>query len=179
LAGLPPSDAPSILNRSYTITAEVEIPQGGAEGMLVTLGGRFGGYGLYLLGGKPIFTYNLLGLERVRREGQQALTPGKHTIEFDFTYDGPGFGKGGAGILKVDGSEVSSRKMAHTIPFVITIDETFDVGMDTRTSVDDKDYQPPFRFTGKLSKLTFKLGPVRLTEDERRVMHASLIGARD
>jgi arylsulfatase len=179
LAGLPASDAPSILNRSYTITAEVEVPQSGAEGMLVTLGGRFGGCGLYLLRGKPVFTYNLLALERVRWEGQQALTPGKHTIEFDFTYDGPGFGKGGAGILKVDGSEVSSRKMSRTIPFLMTFDETFDVGMDTRTPVDDKDYQPPFRFTGKLSKVTFKLGPVRLTENERRVMHASLMGAKD
>ena len=90
----PSSDAPDILAKSYTITAEVEIPQGGAEGMIVTLGGRFGGYGLYLLKGKPVFTYNLLGLERFRWEGQQALAPGKHTIVFDFTYDGPGFGKG-------------------------------------------------------------------------------------
>jgi arylsulfatase len=87
---VPASDAPSILNRSYKISAEVDIPQGGAEGMLVTLGGRFGGYGLYLLNSKPVFTYNFVGLERFRWEGQEALSPGKHTIEFDFTYDGPG-----------------------------------------------------------------------------------------
>ena len=160
------SDAPSILDQSYTITAEVEIPQGGAEGMLATLGGRFGGYGLYLLKGKPVFIYNLLDLERFRWEGQQALAPGKHTIVFDFTYDGPGIGKGGTGVLKVDGKEVASKKIPHTIPFLMTIDETFDVGVDTRTPVDDKDYQVPFRFTGKLNKLTFKLGPTQI--DERR-----------
>jgi arylsulfatase len=178
LSGVPASDAPSILNRSYSITAEVEVPEG-AEGMLVTLGGRFGGYGLYLLRGKPVFTYNLVDLERFRWESQQALTPGRHTIVFDFTYDGPGFGKGGTGVLKVDGGEVATRMIPHSTPFLMTIDETFDIGVDTRTPVDDKDYQVPFRFTGKLNRVTFKLGPVRLTENERRVMHASLLRAKD
>ena len=116
-------------NKSYTITAEVEVPQGGGEGMIVTEGGRFGGYGLYLLKGKPVFTYNFLDLERFRWEGQEALAPGKHTIVFDFTYDGPGIGKGGTGVLKVDGKEVASKKIPHTIPFLLTIDETFDVGV--------------------------------------------------
>ena len=106
VTGLPSSDAPSILNRSYTITAEVDIPEGGGEGMIATEGGRFSGYGLYLLKGKPVFLYNLLDLERFRWEGQEALAPGKHTIEFDFTYEGPGFGKGGSGMLKVDDEEV-------------------------------------------------------------------------
>jgi arylsulfatase len=179
ISGISSGDAPSILNRSYTIIAEVEIPPGGAEGMLVTLGGRFGGYGLYVLNGKPVFTYNFVDLERFRWEGQEALSPGKHTIEFDFTYDGPGFGKGGTGILKVDGGGVATRKIPHTTPFIMTIDETFDIGVDTRTPVDDRDYQVPFRFTGKLAKLTFKLGPVRLTEGERRIMHASLLSAKD
>lgn len=176
MSGLPDSDAPSILNKSYTITAEVEIPQGGAEGMVVTLGGRFGGYGLYLLKGKPVFLYNFLDLERFRWEGQQALTPGKHSIVFDFKYDGPGFGKGGTGVLKVDDAVVATSNIAHTIPFLMAIDETFDVGVDTRTPVDDKDYQVPFRFTGKLAKLTFKLGPVQLTDDDQRtIQHARAI----
>jgi arylsulfatase len=179
MSGIPASDAPSILNRSYSITAEVEIPAGGAEGMLVTLGGRFGGFGLYILKGKPVFTYNLVGLERFRWEGDQALTPGEHNIVFAFSYEGPGFGKGGTGVLKVDSRDVDTKKIPHTTPFIITIDETFDVGVDTRTSVDDRDYEVPFRFTGKLANLTFKLGPVRLTEDERRVMHASLLAAKD
>jgi len=159
MSGLPNADAPNILAKSYTITAEVEIPSGGAEGMIGTNGGRFGGYGLYLLKGKPVFTYNLLDLERFRWDGQDALAPGKHQIVFDFTYDGPGFGKGGTGVLKVDGKEVASKKIPHTIPFLLTIDETFDVGVDTRTPVDDKDYQVPFAFTGEIAKLTVELKP--------------------
>jgi arylsulfatase len=179
MSGLPDSDAPSILNKSYTITADVEIPQGGAEGMLATLGGRFGGYGLYLLKGKPVFLYNFLDLERFRWEGQQALAPGKHTLVFDFKYDGPGFGKGGTGVLRVDDKDVATRKVPHTIPFIMAIDETFDVGVDTRTPVDDKDYQVPFRFTGKLNKLTFKLGPTQLTSDDHQVIQHNLAKAHD
>ncbi len=192
MSGLPASDAPSILNKSYTITAEVEIPQGptgatvglagsqgSGEGMIVTLGGRFGGFGLYLLKGKPVFTYNFVDLVRFRWEGQEPLTPGKHTIVFDFTYDGPGFGKGGTGVLKVDDREVASRKVPHTIPFLFTLDETFDVGVDTRTPVDDNDYQVPFRFTGKIAKVTFKLGPEQLTSDDHRVIQQGLAKARD
>jgi arylsulfatase A-like enzyme len=179
MAGIPVGDAPSILNKSYTITAEVDIPQAGAEGMLVTLGGRFGGYGLYLLKGKPIFTYNLVDLERFRWEGAAALAPGKHTIVFDFTYEGPGPGKGGTGILTVDGKEVANQKIPHTIPFLMAIDETFDVGIDTRTSVDDKDYQVPFAFTGTLTKLTMKVGPEQLAEADHQVIQEALARARD
>ena len=117
-SGLPSSAAPDITGKSYSITAEVDIPQGGAEGMINTLGGRFGGHGLYLLKGKPVFVYNFLDLERFRWEGPAALTPGKHTVVFDFKYDGPGFGKGGTGVLSVDGKEVASKTIPHTIPFV-------------------------------------------------------------
>jgi hypothetical protein len=159
LAGLPVSDAPDLLNKSYTITAEIDVPQDGGDGMIVTMGGRFGGYGLYLLKGKPVFTYNLVDLERFRWEAPQALAPGKHTVVFDFKYDGPGFGKGGTGVLSVDGKEVATKQIPHTAPFVLTMDETFDVGIDLRTPVDDKDYQVPFRFTGKIGKLTVRLGP--------------------
>jgi arylsulfatase A-like enzyme len=179
MPGLATSDAPNILNRSYTITAEVEVPQGGGDGMLVTEGGRFGGYGFYILKGKPVFLYNFLDLARFRWEGQQALTPGKHTIEFNFVYAGPGFGKGGTGVLKVDGKEVASTKIPHTIPFIITVDETFDVGVDTRTGVNDKDYQLPFRFNGKLNKLTFKVGPVQLTSHEQQLIQHALRNALD
>jgi arylsulfatase len=178
MPGLPMSDAPSILNRSYTITAEVEVPEGG-EGMIVTLGGRFGGYGLYLLKGKPVFTYNAVDLERFRWEGPDALAPGKHTIVFDFKYDGPGFGKGGTGVFSVDGKEVANKKVPHTIPFIMTVDETFDVGSDLRTPVDDKDYQTPFHFNGKISKLTFKLGEEQLTEADRKVIRTKLAAAKD
>jgi hypothetical protein len=158
-SGIDPSNAPNVLSKSFTITADVEIPQGGGDGMIVTEGGRFGGYGFYLLKGKPVFLYNLLALERFRWDGQEALTPGKHTVAFHFKSDGPGFGVGGAGVLTVDGKEVANQKIPHTIPFLMTIDETFDVGVDTRTSVEDKDYQVPFAFTGKLDQVTVKLEP--------------------
>ena len=85
--------------------------------------------------------------------------PGKHTLEFDWKYDGPGFGKGGTGTLKVDGDVVESHPMPHSVPVILPWCETFCVGVDTGTPVDDKDYQVPFRFTGKLDKLTVKLGP--------------------
>jgi arylsulfatase A-like enzyme len=159
LSGLPYGNAPDILNKSYSVTAEVDVPQGGGDGMLVTQGGRFGGYGLYLLKGKPVFLYNLLALEKFRWEGQEALAPGKHTIVFDFKYDGGGTGKGGTGVLKVDGKEVASNKVAHTVPFLMTADETFDVGVDTRTGLDDGDYQVPFAFNGTIDKLTVALEP--------------------
>ncbi|HSH94455.1 MAG TPA: arylsulfatase, partial [Roseimicrobium sp.] len=159
MTGLPEGSSPNTLAKSYTITADVEIPEAGAEGMLNTNGGRFGGYGLYLLKSKPVFVYNFLGFERFRWEGKEALAPGKHTIAFDFKYDGPGMAKGGTGVLSVDGKEVDSKKIPHTIPSLMTIDESFDVGADTRLSVEDNDYQPPFRFTGTLGKLTVKLGP--------------------
>ena len=169
MSGLPDGNAPNVLAKSYSITAEVEIPQGGAEGMINTLGGRFGGYGLYMVQGKPVFTYNLLAVERFRWEGQEALSPGRHTIVFDFKYDGPGMAKGGTGVLSVDGKEVARKTIPHTIPAIMTIDESFDVGVDTRTGVDDNDYQPPFRFTGKLVKLTINLktGPTSADDQEQ------------
>ncbi|MGR9434187.1 arylsulfatase [Rhizobium leguminosarum] len=171
-ANIPVGNAPSIMNKDYTITAEVTIPEGGAEGMIATMGGRFGGYGLYLLKGKPVFVYNLLDLERYRWEGGvgaedwlggSALEPGKHTIVFDFKYDGPGPGKGGTGIMTVDGKAFAKKTMPHTIPFLMAIDESFDIGSDTRSAVDDS-YQLPFHFTGTIDKLTYKLGPDRLAK---------------
>jgi arylsulfatase len=179
VSGLPDGSAPNILTRSYSITAEIEIPNGGAEGMLNTLGGRFGGYGFYLLKGKPVFTYNLLALEKFRWEGKNALAPGKHTIVFDFKYDGPGLGKGGTGVLSVDGKEVDNKKIPHTIPVLMTIDESFDVGVDTRTGVDDKDYLPPFRFTGKLGKLTIKLGPNQMLAADQKAAAKAIATAND
>jgi arylsulfatase len=185
-AGIPIGNAPSILNKDYTITAEVTIPKGGAEGMIATLGGRFGGYGFYLLKGKPVFVYNLVDLKRYRWEGGVggsdwlggALKPGKHTLVFDFKYDGPGFGKGGTGVLSVDGKELSRQKIEHTIPILMSIDETFDIGIDTRTGVDDR-YKLPFRFTGKIDKLTFNLGREQLTAEDREVMKKALASAHD
>jgi arylsulfatase A-like enzyme len=166
VSGMPSGSVPNLLGKSYSISAEVEIPQGGAEGMLNTLGGRFGGYGLYLVKSKPVFTYVQLTTERFRWEGPAALTPGKHTIVFDFKYEGRGPGQAGTGVLSVDGKEVDSKKMPYTIPFLVSFDESFDVGIDTRTGVDDNDYQVPFPFTGKLDKLTIRLIPPERTDAE-------------
>src|SRR5450631_1775966 len=173
-ANIPVGNAPSILDRDYTITADITIPKKGAEGMIATLGGRFGGYGLYLLKGKPVFVYNLLNLERYRWEGGvggadwmgSSLKAGKHTISFDFKYDGPGPGKGGTGVLSVDGKEFARKTIAHTIPLLMSIDETFDVGLDTRSPVDDS-YKIPFRFNGTINKLTFKLGSEQMTAQDK------------
>jgi arylsulfatase len=178
VSGIPYSSAPDLVGKSFKITADVEIPQNGAEGMLNTLGGRFGGYGFYLLKGKPVFSYNLLALERFRWEGLQALTPGKHSIVFDFQYDGPGLGKGGTGVLFVDGQEVVRKTIPRTIPAVMTIDESFDVGVDTRTPV-DSDYNVPFRFSGRLDKLTIKLGPPQRRAGDSRKAAEMGATARD
>src|SRR5207245_6740061 len=92
MVGLRQGDSPFLLDSSYTITADIEVPEGGAEGMILTSGGRFGGYGFYLLKGKPVFLWNMVDLKRVKWEGADALTPGKHMLEFDFKYDGLGLG---------------------------------------------------------------------------------------
>jgi arylsulfatase len=243
-SGIPVANAPSVLDRDYTITAEVTIPEGGAEGMIATLGGRFGGYGLYLsrtfnwwfhaqffrrvgwtifvlgllliwlgqyrkwstgkmctgyalsflglLGvllvfvtglagigrGKPVFVYNLLDLERFKWEGS-SLSAGRHTIVFNFKYEGPGPGKGGTGVLSVDGKEVDRKTIPHTIPIMMTIDETFDIGIDTRTPVDDFEYQVPFRFTGNIDKLTYDLGREQLSAEDKEDAAKKLAAAKD
>jgi arylsulfatase len=184
--GIPVGNAPSLLDKDYTITAEITVPKVGAEGMIATMGGRFGGYGLYLQKGKPVFVYNLLNLKRYRFEGGvgaedwlgKSLAPGKHTIVFDFKYDGPGLGKGGTGVLTVDGRVLSRQTMEHTIPFLMSIDETLDIGMDTRTPVDES-YKLPFRFTGTINKLTYNLGREQLTAEDRGVMERALASAHD
>src|SRR6185503_4267381 len=127
------------LGKSYTITAEVDVPAN-ADGMIVTNGGRFGGYRLYLPKVKPRFHYNMLTVTRYRWEGKEPLSAGKHTIVFDYTYEGPGIAKGGSGVLKVDDQVVATGKQANSLAFQQVVDETFDVGVDTRTGVNDKDY---------------------------------------
>ena len=184
ITGQPRGTGPTLLNTSYTITADIDVPTGGGEGMIVTDGGRFGGYGLYLLKGKPVFLWNLLDLKRVRWEAPDELTPGKHTLVYDFKYDGLGFatlafnnisglGRGGTGTLSVDGKVVATQTLEHTIPLTMPWDETFDIGSDTGTPVDDQDYQVPFAFNGKIDKLTVSIAPPVLTdEDKKKLMEA-------
>jgi len=187
LTGVPNSGAPSILNKSYTITAEVTIPKGGAEGMIVTDGGRFGGYGLFLSkgvagarGSKPVFLYNLLDLKRTVWAGPE-LGAGKHTIVFDFKSAAPGLGKGGTGVLYVDGKAVARNSMENSTPITFPEDESFDIGQDTRSGVAlvEYRYDVPFKFTGTIDKLTFNLAPVQLTTTEREEMRKTVARARD
>ena len=190
MTGLPGGDAPSVLNASYTFTAEITVPEGGAEGMIVTHGGRFGGYGFYLLKGKPVWTWNLLDLKRIKWEGPDALTPGKHTLEFDFKYDGlgaatlafndvSGIGRGGSGVLKVDGKEVATQQMEHTIPLLLQLDESFDIGSDTLTGVDDTDYQTPFALTAKLDRLTLKIDRPKLSQADIKKLEEGMKAGAD
>ena len=187
MTGLPQGDSPFILNASYTFTAEIEVPQGGAEGMIVTSGGRFAGYGFYLLKGKPVWLWNLVDLERLKWEGPDVLTPGKHTLEFDFKYDGlgagtlafnnfSGVGRPGVGTLKVDGKVVATKTMPKTLPMILQWDESFDVGSDTLTGVNDADYKPPFAFTGKLNKLTVKIDRPQLSPADIQKLEAAMKG---
>ena len=175
MTGLPQGDSPNLLNSSYTITAVLDVPEGGAEGMILTSGGRFAGYGFYLLDGKPVFLWNLVDLERIKWQGDEALTPGEHSIEFEFNYDGlgagtlafnnmSGVGRPGTGTLKVDGKVVDTKKMEKTIPIILQWDEAFDIGSDTLTGGNDADYKPPFALTAKLEKLTIKVDRPQLSE---------------
>jgi arylsulfatase len=185
MVGLPQGDSPFILNASYSFSAEIEVPQGGAEGMIVTSGGRFAGYGFYLLKGKPVWLWNLVDLERLKWEGPDALTPGRHTIEFEFKYDGlgagtlafndfSGVGRPGVGTLKVDGKVVDTKKMERTLPMILQWDESFDVGSDTLTGVNDADYKPPFALTAKLNKLTVRIDRPQLSPADVKKLEAAM-----
>jgi len=184
LTGTPNGDAPSVLNASYNFKADIEVPQGGGEGMLITQGGRFAGYGFYILKGKPVFTWNMVDLRRIKWEAPEALSPGKHMLEFDFKYEGmgigtlafdnmSGIGQPGTGVLKVDGKEVATVKMPHTIPLILEWDENLDVGSDTGTPVDDKDYQVPFAFTGKINKITLTIDRPKLSPEDIKKLEAA------
>jgi arylsulfatase len=177
MTGLPQGDAPYLLNTSYTITADIDVPQGGADGVILTSGGRFAGYGFYLLKSKPVFLWNLVDLKRIRWEGPEALSPGRHIIEFDFKYDGlgvgtlafnnmSGVGRSGTGTLKVDGKTVQTITMKRTLPMILQWDESFDIGSDTLTGVNDADYTPPFPLTANLNKLTIKVDRPELSPED-------------
>jgi len=184
MTGLPQGDSPLLLNTSYTVSADIDVPEAGAEGMILTSGGRFGGYGFYLLKGKPVWLWNLVDLQRIKWEGVDALTPGRHVVEFDFKYDGmgpgtlafnsfAGVGRPGTGTLKVDGKVVDSKIMERTLPMILQWDESFDIGSDTLTGVNDEDYQPPFPLTAKLNKLTIKVDRPQLSpEDVKKLEEA-------
>jgi arylsulfatase len=170
---VPEGAAPDVKNKDFTITAEVEIPDGGADGVLATQGGRFGGWGLLIRDGKPEFDYAFSNQaqHKYRVASTEKLTPGRHTIKLDFKYDGPGMGKSATGTLSVDGKQVAQGKIERSIPTRFSLDETMDIGEDTGTPVTE-DYldKMPFKFTGTLIKLVIELGKSGLTaSDEKRL----------
>ncbi|MFL5442508.1 MAG: hypothetical protein ACJ79W_25420, partial [Myxococcales bacterium] len=147
----------------------VKIPESGAQGVLMTQGGRFNGLGLYVLEGRPVFHYNTVGIFRYTVAGKDKLAPGAHTLLVDFKYDGGGVGKGGTATLLVDGKEVAKGRIERTTPFRVTLDETLDIGEDTGTPVSE-DYQVPFKFTGELKKVAIQLTDSKLSaEDEEEI----------
>jgi arylsulfatase A-like enzyme len=188
--GIPLAAAPNLLGTSFNITAEVDVPNASADGVIVTAGGRFGGWGFYMLKGKPVFNWNLLDLKHEKWQATEALAPGKHTVEFDFKYDGLGFatlafnsmsgiGRPGTGTLKVDGKTVVTQTMERTIPLIFAVDETFDVGSDTGSSIDDGDYQVPFNFTGSIDKLTIAVDSPKLTPADVEKLKQAEMSAAD
>jgi arylsulfatase A-like enzyme len=153
---IPEGSAPDVKNKNWGLKAEIDVPEN-AEGMLITQGGRFAGWGLYIKAGKPVFHYNLAGVERYAIEGEK-LAPGKRVIDFAFKYDGGGVGKGGAATLTVDGKTVGTRKFPQTLGYRMSLDETLDIGEDTGTPVSE-DYKVPFKFSGKIDRVTIKIEP--------------------
>jgi arylsulfatase A-like enzyme len=131
----------NVKNKSYAVTAEVVVPDGGAQGVIIAQGGAFAGWSLYAKEGKPTYCYNLLGLQRFKVEGDSTLPPGRHQVRMEFAYDGGGLAKGGAATLYVDGNKVGEGRVAGTVPLVFSGDETTDVGSDTASPVSD-DYGP-------------------------------------
>jgi hypothetical protein len=173
---IPEANSPDVHNKSFRVTAEVEIPEKGADGVLATQGGRFGGWSLLVLDGKPMFAYadtNQDGdryptqrNDKTRIAGREQLAPGKHIVASDFVYDGGGLGKG---TLIIDGKTVGESRIEKTNPLgKFTLDESFDVGQDTGSPViDEYDAKMPFKFTGTLRKVEIKLGADQLTPNQR------------
>jgi arylsulfatase len=158
---VPESSSPNVKNKSHTITVEVEIPKNGADGVLVAAGGNVGGYTLFVKDGRPSYEYNYFTVERFKIAGKDKLTPGKHSIRFEFKYDGGGVGKGGTGTIFVDGKEAAQGRVEKTILGRFSADETFDTGEDTGSPVSSA-YKAPFPFAGSIRKVEIDLKPERL-----------------
>jgi hypothetical protein len=153
----------NVKNRSMTLTAELEIPSNGANGVILAQGGRFGGWSLYMKDDKPIYTYNFLGLSRYTIAAPDAIPTGKAEVVLDFKYDGGGLGKGGMATLSVNGKTVAEGRIEKTQPLIFSADETADVGLDNQTPVaeDIGIGREKTRFTGKIHKVTVAVKDVK------------------
>jgi arylsulfatase len=157
---IPEGSAPDVKNKSFSVSADVDVPAAGADGVLATMGGRFGGWALLVTEGRPMFAYAFSNQakDKFKVASSDKLTPGKHVLRVDFKYDGGGAGKGGVATLLVDGKQVAQGRVRDTMPVRFSLDETFDVGEDTGTPViEDYADKMPFKFNGKLNKLTIEL----------------------
>jgi arylsulfatase A-like enzyme len=159
MLALPDGACLPMLNKSWTITADLEVPETDAEGMIVTHGGLEGGYGLYLRDGRPTFVYNFLSRDRPTVAADEPLSPGRHRLVVSFDYDGGGMGKGGTVTLAADGATIAEGRLERTIPIQISLGEGLDIGMDTGSPVDFT-YDLPFAYTGSIEKVTIELHPV-------------------
>jgi arylsulfatase len=164
---IPEGAAPNVKNTSFRVTAEVVLPKGGEQGVHVTQGGLSAGYALLFQAGRPVFHYNMANIAHFNVAARDALAPGKHTVVFDFKYDGGGIGKGGTGTLSVDGKQVAEGRITATMPVRLSLEETFDVGEDTGTPVSE-DYDVPCKFTGQIEKVVINLGESKLTAADQK-----------
>ena len=166
----------NVKNRSHSITADLDVPQGGANGVILAQAGRFGGWSLYVQDGKLTYTYNWLGLQRYTLTATEPLPTGKSTVRFDFAYDGSGMGKGGQGTLLQNGKQVASGRIERTQCCVFSADEGADVGADEGTPVVET-YQPPFKFTGGISQVTIELkpGPTAALDEEKKARQSATL----
>lgn len=164
-------------NRSHTITADVEIPTGGANGVILAQAGRFGGWSLYMKDGKPVYTYNFLGLQRYTVAGPSPLPAGKATIRYEFASDGPGMGKGGIGTVLVNGQKVAEGRIEHTQCCIFSADEGTDMGMDDGTPVTEDYKEGNNTFTGTIQKVAIDLTEMKAAqvEAEQQVVHEAHI----
>lgn len=153
----------NVKNRSKTITAELKIPEGGANGVILAQGGRFGGWSLYMKDGSPAYTYNFLGLERFTVASAGAIPEGAATVVLDFVCDGGGLGKGGMATLSVNGKTVAEGRIEKTQPLIFSADETADVGLDNQTPVAEGIGigREETRFTGTIHKVTLEVADVK------------------
>ncbi len=156
LTALPEAVAPDLKNKSFTITAEAEIPAGGAEGMIFTQGGFTGGWGFYLQQGKLVGLHNYVALERYRVVSTEPVPSGKVTLAMDFKSDGGGMAKGGTITLSANGRKIGEGRVEKTTPFKYALAEGQDIGEDTGSPIEFS-YTPPFKFTGKLGRVTVEL----------------------
>ena len=145
-------------NKSFALTAEIEVPEGGVEGVIIAQGGAFGGFSLYAKDGKPAFCYNLFGLQLFKVYGEDPLAPGEHQVRLEFAYDGGGLGKGGTSTLYVDGTKVGEGRVDATVPMLFSADETTDLGSDSATPVSDDHGPKETEFTGRVKWVEIDLG---------------------